>query len=339
MSKFLDKTGLAALWTKCKDTFVKKSELKTINGESIIGTGDITISGGDVDFYKDGYLYAYGMYDKRETGCAFGFNDNDEPCILNTGRRSISIATDSLDGNYLDYQFPEYSGEVAVIDQNGCLGVPELGASNYFWLGDNDELIFDPAAGTYSISGGTLGLFNTNIMLHSSSTGIMMGQSSNGFFNAEEYPGIATDDGSIFVSTGGQMSTDQGNWIYFPDKEGTLAMLDDIKYQHDIYIMPGNSNTAGVYIYLTLNTTSSTKITSVASLTATLYNRGNNVQQQAVSATGRCGSSSSSFSGFIIGVWASSTSTLNVAYLTTSGTLSTTSYSASMFTSMRDTVN
>lgn len=219
-------------------TFALTNDFKTINGQSIIGTGDITISGGgSVDFYKAGYLYAYGMrnpnaYDAGED-IAFGFNDCAEPTIQNSYGRFICISTTGLDGDYEYYHFPERSG--------------------------------------------------------------------------------------------------------------TVALTDDIEtaktYQHDIYIMPGNSNAGGVYIYLTLNIRRSAKISSVADLCSVLYNRGNNVQQQAVSATGKAGASSTSFSGFIVGVWASSTSTLNVVYVTTTGTLTTTSYSASMFTSMRDTVN
>lgn len=215
-------------------TFALTNDFKTINGQSIIGSGDITISGGGaVDFYENGYLKAYGIKNPDDETYAFGFNDEAEPCILNSSGRKIAIATDSLDGNYMYYAFPEYGG--------------------------------------------------------------------------------------------------------------TVALTSDIEsaktYQHDIYIMPGNSNTGGVYIYLTLNIRQSAKIGSVADLCSVLYNRGNNVQQQAVSATGKAGSSSTSFSGFIVGVWASSTSTLNVVYVTTTGTLTTTSYSASMFTSMRDTVN
>lgn len=173
------------------------------------------------------------------------------------------------------------------------------------------------------------------------------------------------DIDSYYYSQGIELydcDNDVSNYLYFPKKTGTIALTNDFKtingqsiigsgditisggssdkkYQHDIYIMPGNSSTGGVYIYLTLNINQSSKISSVADLCSVLYNRGNNVQQQAVSATGKAGASSTSFNGFIIGVWASSTSTLNVVYVTTAGTVSTTSYSASMFTAMRDTVN
>ena len=96
--------------------------------------------------------------------------------------------------------------------------------------------------------------------------------------------------------------------------------------------MPGSSYTAGIYIYLTLNIRRSAKIGSVADLCSILKSRGNDDQKEAVSATGRYGTSSSDFRGFVIGVWATSPDTLNIVYLTTSGAVSTASCSASMFT-------
>lgn len=48
--KFLDSTGLHTLWTKIKDTFQEKlvsgTTIKTVNGNSLLGSGDIVISGG-----------------------------------------------------------------------------------------------------------------------------------------------------------------------------------------------------------------------------------------------------------------------------------------------------
>ena len=50
MSTFLDKDGLTTLWNKIKEAFQEKlvsgSNIKTINGDSVLGSGDITIDGG-----------------------------------------------------------------------------------------------------------------------------------------------------------------------------------------------------------------------------------------------------------------------------------------------------
>lgn len=45
---------------------------------------------------------------------SWGFNDANEPTLLNKAGRFIQIATDSLDGNYNQYYFPEQEGEVAL---------------------------------------------------------------------------------------------------------------------------------------------------------------------------------------------------------------------------------
>ena len=162
--------------------------------------------------------------------------------------------------------------------------------------------------------------------------------SGNGFFNANGYPGISTDDRSIYIS-GGQFNTEQGYWVYFPLGPCTLASTDDIYHQHDIYIMPGSGNAGGVYMYLTLNTKKSTVYSSVAEIIAELYNRGNVSQHFAAQATGRCGTSSSNFLGYIIGAYATSATTLCIVYTTTSGAVTTTTLAASLFSSFRDVVN
>ena len=46
MKKYINEEGLRTLWNKIKTIFLSKSELKTINGQSLVGEGDITIQGG-----------------------------------------------------------------------------------------------------------------------------------------------------------------------------------------------------------------------------------------------------------------------------------------------------
>lgn len=51
--KFLDATGLSFFWTKIKDTFqvklVSGTNIKTINGNSVLGSGNISISSGSAE--------------------------------------------------------------------------------------------------------------------------------------------------------------------------------------------------------------------------------------------------------------------------------------------------
>lgn len=164
--------------------------------------------------------------------------------------------------------------------------------------------------------------------------------SGNGFFNAGGYPGISTDDRSIYIS-GGQFNTEQGYWVYFPLGPCTLASTDDTSYQHDIYIMPAASPLGGVYVYLTLNVKGkSTTFANVSEVAAELYARGNVSQYYAVQATGRYGSSSSNFTGIVVGVFATSATNLTIMTLNpTNGAITLNSNDASAFTSMRDLVN
>ena len=50
MSKYLDDTGLAYFLGKCNNKFQAKlvsgTNIKTINGQSIVGSGNLVISGG-----------------------------------------------------------------------------------------------------------------------------------------------------------------------------------------------------------------------------------------------------------------------------------------------------
>lgn len=138
-------------------------------------------------------------------------------------------------------------------------------------------------------------------------------------------------------------------YLYFPaDVTGTLALVEDLEpyalktevpHQHDIYIMPGSGNAAGMYIWFTLTTNRSTAYSNVTEIVTDLVARGNNSQYYALQATGRCGSSSSSFSGHIAGVYGDSNNNLNIIYFSSTGSRGVTTLSASLFTSFRDKVN
>lgn len=100
-------------------------------GGSITGnlsmTGHLTV-GNSLEVNENGVieignvgLYRRGLHlntsDGDATETCFGFNDVNEPTIVNKAGRHINIATDSLDGNYLSYTFPAYGGTV-VLDKD-----------------------------------------------------------------------------------------------------------------------------------------------------------------------------------------------------------------------------
>lgn len=68
-------------------------------------------------------------YITNADGDLFGFNDCDEPVIVNKAGRFITVATDASDGNYLYYTFPEKSGTIALLDD-----IPSSGGSSLFNL-------------------------------------------------------------------------------------------------------------------------------------------------------------------------------------------------------------
>lgn len=98
-------------------------------------------------------------------GNAIGFDDSGVPTILNKTGRILQIATDTLDGDYMQYTFPEYGGYVPVTETQGMPGqflVP-YGDGTYSWqnylnvneicMGPDDNLYFDGINNTYTIDG------------------------------------------------------------------------------------------------------------------------------------------------------------------------------------------
>lgn len=66
---------------------------------------------------------------------AFGFDDGGCPTILNHNGRYLQIATTALDDDYIDYEFPEYSGYVPVTATQGTSGqvLTSNGNGTYKW--------------------------------------------------------------------------------------------------------------------------------------------------------------------------------------------------------------
>lgn len=74
MSKFLDATGLTYLWTKAKATFQAKlvsgTNIKTINNQSLLGSGNISISSGvtPYDYITERGTSGKWTYEKWKSG-------------------------------------------------------------------------------------------------------------------------------------------------------------------------------------------------------------------------------------------------------------------------------
>lgn len=77
MAKYLDKDGLTyydgkikAVVNKKQDKLVSGQNIKTVNGQSILGSGDVTVGGGDVNLYKH-HIDIAGEYTPYKIGTAF----------------------------------------------------------------------------------------------------------------------------------------------------------------------------------------------------------------------------------------------------------------------------
>lgn len=94
------------------------TNIKTINGTSLLGSGDITISGGDYLPLTGGTLtgsitfsHTNGLHGGMGS---IGFNDEGGPTIIGP-YRSIAVGTNSLDGDYNYYTFPDKEGTIALL--------------------------------------------------------------------------------------------------------------------------------------------------------------------------------------------------------------------------------
>lgn len=86
----------------------------------------------------------------------------------------------------------------------------------------------------YSSSDNTL--MTTGNLSFSDYHGINMSGTSNGFYNYEGYPGIASDDRGIAVSTNNGESLE---WFYFPETNsqgGTLTTVENVEQMIQDYI-------------------------------------------------------------------------------------------------------
>ena len=86
----------------------------------------------------------------------------------------------------------------------------------------------------YSRSDNTL--MTTGNLAFSNYHGINMAGTSNGFYNYEDYPGIASDDRSLAVSTNNGESIE---WFYFPETNsqgGTLTTVENVQQMIQDYI-------------------------------------------------------------------------------------------------------
>ena len=138
-------------------------------GEIIVGPND------DVVINKDGIHIPDNIagLSNKSTNSAFGFNEEGVPCILNTTYigRTVGVATDSLDGDYYYYTFPEKPGTIALLedlegigDSGSSVTVEEVveDTTNEININPNTYYNFDSRTNdlTITFSEGTSGILN-----------------------------------------------------------------------------------------------------------------------------------------------------------------------------------
>lgn len=140
MGKYLDDNGLTYLWSKLKDYFQAKlvsgTNIKTINNQSLLGSGNITISGGGSGlFYEPGDSITYGQYESGLAITGFVTSSKTEdhytiplakPCTAST----VTITNFGLicrqDGNYVHgtgattFKSPSYAATLIGPDSDGA---------------------------------------------------------------------------------------------------------------------------------------------------------------------------------------------------------------------------
>lgn len=105
-----DVTGLASqAWVEAKGYLTQHQSLKTINGESIVGTGNITISGGSPDmsnYYTKEQIDAKGYLTEHQSLAAYALKSE-----IPTVPSNVSSFTN--DAGYLTLDtLPKYTGGV-----------------------------------------------------------------------------------------------------------------------------------------------------------------------------------------------------------------------------------
>lgn len=87
-----------------------------------------------IDWYENEAFFDEMHYYSILTGETFTLNDGGEPVIINPLGRFFSISTDTYDGDYITYYFPEKSGTVALLDDiQGGGSVAPIDVNFAFW--------------------------------------------------------------------------------------------------------------------------------------------------------------------------------------------------------------
>lgn len=192
-----------------------------------------------------------GLHNSNPWG-GFGFIDYEgEPVIYNADNSNVLHLGTGPDEVIYNYAFPTNDCFIPGTDSQGAEGqiLQSNGDGTFSWTNAPSG----GASGDYlPLTGGIV----TDNIVFPIGYGIETTQDTgNGFFNADDYPGIATDDGSIYVSRSGMnVGPNTGDWFYFPEEGGTLALTSDIPqyYMHTIFIT--NQSRTLVISYMVIST-------------------------------------------------------------------------------------
>lgn len=311
---FLDKTGLAKLWIKIKATFAKKEDgIYFVNGTQTSSTNVWTGSIVGLTALYDGLTINYYLpYAGTSTGATLNINGLGAYPVYRYGR-TTQITTHFAAGSMIKLTFRTSYKVAGTTYTNAWIADSFYDSNSYAYV----RQYTTTTDADYPL------LFAYETTLPSSYDTKYTRKASEFTYN----PKTGTLSVAKLKLDGSEVELD------------SYANKSDIPHQHDVYIMPGSGTAGGLYVYLTLNVKKSTTYSSVAEVVEELYNNGNISQYYAVSATGRCGSSSSNFIGIVVGVYATSKTNLTVMAINPSnGAISLNSYTTTQLTSMRDIV-
>ena len=158
------------------------------------------------------FFYSTEGIECDDNSSAFGFSDEATPCIVNEYGRYISIATNSLDGDYYSYTFPEKSGTVALLSDissssskatvttiaaNTTVGITTSGAYIFIPHGTGGTMYYGTAGSSTS---GTIGSFYGPVFMESGTPGYI-------FYHSSTTTQTSATQTSVYFSVSGKLIT------------------------------------------------------------------------------------------------------------------------------------
>lgn len=192
---------------------VTDASFKTINGNSIVGSGDITISGGG-----DVTLAGNNTFTGTNKFTSNTLEVNDGKSLSDDGKAAIFSASsmklyDGTAGRNYTINFPAYS---SVLSGNATL-VTNVDISNWGYIKSSDNITFTGSNIFKKSVDFTYGIISISNVSSSSSP------NTDGIYFTD------TSNNTLCWYQGNKWTTDTGKVIKLPTSAGTLALTSDIK--------------------------------------------------------------------------------------------------------------